>query len=529
MFYYFSSLIFGLSPFLFSLLLSSLRSFSHGCRLWSFNFRPSTLAILCFLPLALSLGPGAVVYSAQVTLQWDASTDSTVAGYKVCYGTSSGNYPNSIDAGKTTTYTVSNLQDTVTYYLATKAYDASKMESGFSNEVVLSGAPGCTYSLSPTTKSFGSSAGTGSVNVTAGAGCSWTAVSNATTWITITSNGSVTGSGTVNYSVTSNPSSSSRSGTMTIAGNTFTVNQSATTCSYSINPTSQSLTSTAGTGSVSVTAPSGCSWTASSSAAWITITSGSSGSGNGTTNYSVSANSGTTTRTGTLTVAGQTFTLTQSGVACSYSISPTSRSLTSSGGTGSVSVTSPSGCSWTASSSAAWITITSGSSGSGNGTTNYSVSANSGTTTRTGTFTVAGQTFTLTQSGVACSYSISPTSPVLILYRRNGIGQCYFPQRLLLDRFQQCNLDHHNFRGTAAAAMAPPTIRCPPTLEPPPEPVPSLWPGKPSQLPSREWPAVIPSPPPANPSAPRQERDRSVSLPPAAVPGPLPAMQPGSP
>ncbi len=141
MFYYFSSLIFGLSPFLFSLLLSSLRSFSHGCRLGSFNFRPSTLAILCFLPLALSLGPGAVVYSAQVTLQWDANNDSTVTGYKVYYGTSSGNYPNSIDVGKTTTYTVSNLQDTVTYYFATKDYDASRWKAAFLTKLSSVGLP----------------------------------------------------------------------------------------------------------------------------------------------------------------------------------------------------------------------------------------------------------------------------------------------------------------------------------------------------------------------------------------------------
>lgn len=223
MFYYLSFLIFGLSPFLFSLLLSSLRSLSQACRLGSLNSRPSTLAILCFLPLALSLGPGALVYSAQVALQWDANTDPTVTGYKVYYGTSTGNYPTHVDVGKTTTYTVSNLQDGATYYFATTDYNASGTESGFSNEVVFGGTP-CTYSMSPSTQSFSSSAGTGSVSVTTGVGCSWTAVRNAD-WIAITSNNSVTGSGKINYSVASNSSSSSRSGTMTIAGQTFTATQ----------------------------------------------------------------------------------------------------------------------------------------------------------------------------------------------------------------------------------------------------------------------------------------------------------------
>jgi Zn-dependent metalloprotease len=83
----------------------------------------------------------------------------------------------------------------------------------------------CTYSISPTSASFGSTSGTGSVTVTAGAGCGWTATSNAS-FITITSGSSGTGNGTVNYSVASN-SGASRNGTMTIAGQTFTVSQAA--------------------------------------------------------------------------------------------------------------------------------------------------------------------------------------------------------------------------------------------------------------------------------------------------------------
>ena len=82
----------------------------------------------------------------------------------------------------------------------------------------------CSYSVSSTTQTFSASGGTGNVSVTTQSGCSWTAVSNAS-WITITSGSSGTGSGTVNYSVASNTSSSQRTGTMTIAGYTFTVSQ----------------------------------------------------------------------------------------------------------------------------------------------------------------------------------------------------------------------------------------------------------------------------------------------------------------
>ncbi|HEX8456526.1 MAG TPA: M36 family metallopeptidase [Pyrinomonadaceae bacterium] len=85
----------------------------------------------------------------------------------------------------------------------------------------------CTYSITPTSATFGSTATTSSVSVTAGAGCNWTAVSNAA-FLTITAGASGTGSGTVSYSVAANTGTTSRTGTLTIAGQTFTVSQSGT-------------------------------------------------------------------------------------------------------------------------------------------------------------------------------------------------------------------------------------------------------------------------------------------------------------
>jgi Zn-dependent metalloprotease len=85
----------------------------------------------------------------------------------------------------------------------------------------------CTFSINPTSASYAAAGGTGSVTVTAGAGCAWTAVSNAT-FITITSGSSGSGNGTVNYSVAANGGTGSRNGTMTIAGQTFTVTQAGT-------------------------------------------------------------------------------------------------------------------------------------------------------------------------------------------------------------------------------------------------------------------------------------------------------------
>jgi hypothetical protein len=250
-------------------------------------------------------------------------------------------------------------------------------------------APSCTYSISPAGQSFASSGGTGSVIVTTSSGCNWTATNNVS-WITITS----ASSNTIAFTVAANTGTSQRTGTMTIAGRTFTVTQSPPPCTYSISPTSQSFASTGGSGSVGVTTSTGCSWTAASNASWINITSASSN----TIAFTVAANTGTSQRTGTMTIAGQTFTVTQS-PSCTYSISPTSQSFDSSGGTGSVNVTTLTGCSWTAASNASWITITSASSNTGNRTVVFTVAANTGTSQRTGTMTIAGQTFTVTQTG----------------------------------------------------------------------------------------------------------------------------------
>jgi hypothetical protein len=85
-------------------------------------------------------------------------------------------------------------------------------------------AAACTYAISPARASYGNSGGSGAVTVTAPAGCAWTATSNVG-WITVTG-GSGTGNGTVNYSVaTYTGKPKKRNGTVTVAGQTFMVQQ----------------------------------------------------------------------------------------------------------------------------------------------------------------------------------------------------------------------------------------------------------------------------------------------------------------
>lgn len=88
--------------------------------------------------------------AASVVLDWSASSSASVAGYNVYYGTTSGNYPNKVDAGNATTVAISNLNAGATYYFAATAYDTNGNESAYSAEVsfivpgILTMSPGTT-------------------------------------------------------------------------------------------------------------------------------------------------------------------------------------------------------------------------------------------------------------------------------------------------------------------------------------------------------------------------------------------------
>jgi len=84
----------------------------------------------------------------------------------------------------------------------------------------------CTYTLNPTQQDITAAGGPGSAGVSAATGCPWTASSNVA-WITVTAGLSGSGNGTVVYSVAANSSTSSRTGTLTVAGNTLKVTQAA--------------------------------------------------------------------------------------------------------------------------------------------------------------------------------------------------------------------------------------------------------------------------------------------------------------
>jgi len=273
----------------------------------------------------------------------------------------------------------------------------------------------CSYALTASAQTATAASGTVGTSVLAPAGCPWTATTGES-WLTVASGAAGSGNGSVSISVAAN-SGANRSGTVTIAGLAFTVNQ-AGTCTVSINPTSQSVAASTSTGNtVAVTTAAGCSWAATTTDTWLTITSGANGTGSGSVVFRATANSGTA-RTGTLTIGGLPHTVNQAG-SCALTVNPTSQSLAASASTGNtIAITTDASCSWTATTTDTWLTITSTPNGSGNGSVVFSAAANTGAA-RTGTVAIGGVSFSVNQAGT-CALSLNPTSQSLAASASTG-------------------------------------------------------------------------------------------------------------
>lgn len=77
--------------------------------------------------------------STSISLTWNPSVDSTVAGYRVYYGVASHAYAYSVDVGNVTKAVIPGLAASTTYYFAATTYDVDGNESDFSNEAMLGG------------------------------------------------------------------------------------------------------------------------------------------------------------------------------------------------------------------------------------------------------------------------------------------------------------------------------------------------------------------------------------------------------
>ncbi len=118
-----------------------------------------------------------------------------------------------------------------------------------SSSTILNQSVTCAYSLSASSQSVPAGSTTTSAGVTTGAGCAWTAASNAA-WLTVTAGASGSGAGTVSFSIAPNLSTSARSGTMSIAGLTYTVNQAGSAIASAPGVSSLSPSAASGSGQI---------------------------------------------------------------------------------------------------------------------------------------------------------------------------------------------------------------------------------------------------------------------------------------
>jgi uncharacterized protein (UPF0303 family) len=337
-------------------------------------------------------GSGAIAVTSQTGCNWSVSGGASWITLPVTSGSGSGTVPYTVAAN------TSPIARQAALTVAGRVYTVT--QQGIS----------CAVTLTPPSQNFAAAGGSGTIQVTIQAGCTWTATSNAG-WAILRAPGG-TGPGQIAYDVQPNTDAAARTATITIGGQTHTVTQQGGACGVTITPPSSTFAAAGGNGSVQVTAAASCAWTVTSDSSWVTpaITSS---SGSKTVAYTVAANPDTVARTATLTIGGQTHTITQSAAApvCTFDLTPLTRNFAAAGGSSTVHVATGSTCAWTAVSSVPWITIPmQNASGTGTADVPYTVVANTTTAARSGTITIGGQSHTVTQDAAqpVCTYALSP-------------------------------------------------------------------------------------------------------------------------
>jgi hypothetical protein len=126
-------------------------------------FLMGILISFSLLPIPLSVQN---VHGANVTLAWDPNPEASLKGYKVYYGSASGNYSFMVDVGNWTSLTISGLEAGKTYYFAATAYGPAGEESGMSGELRYDTPRPDSHFLSPTNASNGAASYT--INASAG-------------------------------------------------------------------------------------------------------------------------------------------------------------------------------------------------------------------------------------------------------------------------------------------------------------------------------------------------------------------------
>lgn len=304
---------------------------------------------------------GAASVSTGGTGTWEATTDATW----ISFTRASGN------AGVSCVYTVS----------ANFSADTRSAVIDIGGNAYTVTQTGYTATLSPASLSIGCDGGSGTVSISVDAGVSWSATANAD-WLSV-SPASGMSAGSVTYSVAPNEGTTTRTGSITIAGQTFSVTQTGTDVALSeyllrCGPAPAVF-------EIVVSALSSTHWSVTPNDTWTSVVDEGYGRGNSSIMVAVGQNPSVLPRTGTFSVGSKTLTVIQSGMTePTLAITPTEATAAAVGAYANVAVYSTPDSPWVAESRADWLTLSDGLSGAGNGNTKYVAAANPLLEPRTG-------------------------------------------------------------------------------------------------------------------------------------------------
>ena len=210
-----------------------------------------------------------------------------------------------------------------------------------------------------TPHAFGAHGGSGSLHVTAPAGCAWQ-LSGSAAWIDFLGSESGSGNGVVPFQVAANHSASARSLSVS-TGRTGSVeiSQSGASCEPRLETTRWPVGSSGGATELAVLVPSGCAWSTSTDVSWLTAAS----VGQDRVSLQAHPNPGPGSRTGRLIINGTPLLeVAQSGPSpgignpsplCELALSELSITVPATGAAASFDVLT--NCLWSFSSDATWL------------------------------------------------------------------------------------------------------------------------------------------------------------------------------
>ena len=282
--------------------------------------------------------------------------------------------------------------------------------SGWVHTVTQDGVGG---TISPENREFEHQGGSGTIAVTAANKMVWQARPNVD-WLSVTPT-SGAGVGSVTYQVAPYNEVATRQGTLTVAGNTFTVFQYGRRMkldSYSVTKDYETHVIPVTVNALAIT-----QWSVTPKNSWISVVDAGNGHGGDLVTIAIAENPSYKARTGTVTIGTETFTVTQQGrptEALDFNVDPVYTTASVDGANGRISVTATPDLPWTATSGANWITVYAATA-NGAGTRNivYVASPNPTLSQRTGTVTVtpeaasgmAAKTHTVTQPAAQSALS----------------------------------------------------------------------------------------------------------------------------